>query len=1041
MLKGGLPPTIVIAMYQSDLVTGISQNYGFLSAIVAVVAQCLLPRARFTKIMIFSLSALCVSASICCLGIYCVVKAREHTTAPGKPAGGYNASACAVAAIWFLFAIWLVNSIRAFRPIELQAPASTFSMFIAITMTRAGVITSLSSGLQGIKSLLLAFLIGFAISTGVSIFILPTTSRSTFFHSIRGYPTIVKEILDSQIAFVKCSEDEGPWQLTRRSTIARQRTNSVHKLRGIRKKKDNKQKEPTESESKATQLKNGIRNLSSIHSSARAELYFAKQEIAWGRLTAEDLETLFSLLRSILLPLSGIAMLPEVFRKLTKTVEAADVDEVRVTDYGYRPVVGGRPALMPSESQYEIPEITEHFVQPLCERLETASGLVEAGFQHAFITLKLIKSPKSRGTTSGSRDEETPGEKSMPGNPHFVTEFEQKLNNYFALRKHLPEKWATLTAFAPFHERGSIAQEPRTIQKEFFVLLFIGHLQDILLQAVLDLVYFAESKVADGTIKSKRLQFPKREYVKQWFFASDPEEKDDGGNKEEDTTSKRKQETDNHYFKDQDPLKSRYPDPEHMPPTNTWQRIGCGIRAISHFLSSEQSSFGVRVAIAAFCAVILAYLPQTQAFFFRVRAIWVVIVILIAMNPTSGNSLFGLMGRFIATILSTILALAVWYVVNGKTAGVIVLTYVANCLQYYPYIRNPRFIPPTIIGVITFNLIIAFELLSRKLGIEKVESSGLPYYPVYLFGPYRCVAVIVACAISYFWVVFPSPTSAGSRVRKTLGRSLFVLANFYSCMHTSIEVWINQEQGDINDNQSPGQLLDRARTKLLAEEMALLKSLTMFSDFTRYEPPIGGRFPKETYDNIISAIQAILTSMDLMALATRNLERMSGYIPATDVVDDSSPGARRKPSRSTASRHQIAEGERWIQHLAEAANSPEFRSGVITSVLYHLSAAVTNCLCLPPYLAPPHPFPLARRLRHINEDLLKFKNVENPSFAAIIAIEVLSSMVSSNLKTLMSDVKRLVGELNFDVYVREHRRHVREERHSSDEADGSAKGD
>ncbi|EFQ98445.1 hypothetical protein MGYG_01473 [Nannizzia gypsea CBS 118893] len=1038
MLKGGLPPTIVIAMYQSNVVTGISQNYGFLSAIIAVVAQCLLPRARFTKIMLFSLSALCVSASICCLGVYCVIKAREHTTAPGKRAGGYNASACAVVAIWFLFAIWLVNSIRAFRPIELQAPASTFSMFIAITMTRAGVVVSLSSALQGIKSLLLAFLIGFAVSTGVSLFILPTTSRGTLFHSIRGYPAIVKEILDSQIAFVKCSEEEGPWQLTRRATIARRRTNTFPKPRGVKKKKANKEKELTESESKAAQLKNGIRDLSSIHSSVYAELYFAKQEIAWGRLTAEDLETLFSLLRSILLPLSGIAMLPEVFRKLTKTVEAADIAEVHVTDYGYRPVVGGRPPLMPSELQYEIPEITEHFVQPLCDRLETTSGLVEAGFQHAFITLRLTNPPKKHGASSGTRDEETPEEKSVPGNPHFVAGFEQRLNDYFALRKRLPEKWATLTAFAPFHERGSIAQEPRTIQKEFFVLLFISHLQDILLQAVLDLVYFAESKVADGTVKSKRLQFPKREYVKQWFFASDPEE--NGDDKKSNAPEKKKQETDSHRPKGQDPLKSRYPDPEHMPPTNIWQRIGRGIRAISHFLSSEQSSFGVRVAIASFCAVILAYLPQTQEFFFRMRAIWVVIVILIAMNPTSGNSLFGLMGRFIATILATILALVVWYVVYGKTAGVIVLTYVANCLQYYPYIKNPRFIPPTIIGVITFNLIIAFELLSRKLGIEKVESSGLPYYPVYLFGPYRCIAVIAACAISYFWVVFPSPTSAGSRVRKTLGRSLFVLANFYSCMHTSIEVWINQEQGDINDSQSPGQLLDRARTKLLAEEMALSKSLRVFSDFTRYEPPIGGRFPKETYDNIISAIQTILTSMDLMAFATRNLERMSGHSSATDAADNL-PNTRRRPSMSTTSRHQIVEGERWIQNLAEAANSPEFRSGVITSVLYHLSAAVTNSLCLPPYLAPPHPFPLARRLRYINEDLLRFRNVENPSFAAIIAIEVLSSMVSSNLKTLMSDVKRLVGELNFDVYVREHRRQVREERQHSGETDESAEGD
>ncbi|KAM5501380.1 hypothetical protein McanMca71_000111 [Microsporum canis] len=851
-------------------------------------------------------------------------------------------------------------------------------------MTRAGVIGSLSTGLEEIRRLLLAFLIGFATSAGVSLFILPTTSRSTFFHSIKDYPAIVKEILDAQVAFVKCSEDEGPWQITRRATIARRRTNTMPKSHKDKAKNDGKENESSESKSKATQLKSAIQNLSSIQSSASAELYFAKQEIAWGKLTAEDLETLFALLRSILLPLSGISMLPEVFRKLTKTVEAADLAEVPVNDYGYRPVVGGRPPLMPGESQYEMPEITEHFVHPLCDRLETAAGLVEAGFQHAFTTLQLIKPPKRHGASSNPQDEEAPEDKYVPGNPRFAAEFERKLDEYFALRKHLPEKWATLTAFAPFHARGSIAQEPRTIQKEFFVLLFIGHLQDILLQAVLELVYFADSKVADGSMKSKRLHFPKRESVKQWFFASDPEEKEN--EKDDNTAEKEKQKKDSHPLKGRDPLKSRYPDPEHMPPTNTWQRIGSGLRAVSHFLSSEQSLFGVRVAVAAFCSAILAYLQQTQSFFFQTRVIWVVIVTLIGMNPTSGNSLFGLMGRIIGTILATILALVV-------------------CLKYYPYLKNPRFIGPTIIGVITFNLIIASELLSRKLGVDKVEAAGLPYYPTYLFGPYRCVAVIAACAISFFWIIFPSPTSAGSRVRKKLGRSLFVLANFYSCMHTSIEVWINQEQGDINDSQSPGRLLDHARTKLLAEEMALLKSLRVFSDFTRYEPPIGGRFPKETYDNIISAIQAILTSMDLMALATRNLERMSGHCSTrstSPTINNHIPGTIRNRSMSTASRHQVAEGERWIQNLAKAANSPEFRSGVITSVLYHLSAAVTNCLCLPPYLAPPHPFPLARRLRNINEDLLKFKNVENPSFAAIIAIEVLSSMVSSNLKILMS---------------------------------------
>lgn len=37
-------------------------------------------------------------------------------------------------------------------------------------------------------------------------------------------------------------------------------------------------------------------------------------------------------------------------------------------------------------------------------------------------------------------------------------------------------------------------------------------------------------------------------------------------------------------------------DPEHLPATTTWERIGNGIRTIPHFLGSVESSFGVRVA-------------------------------------------------------------------------------------------------------------------------------------------------------------------------------------------------------------------------------------------------------------------------------------------------------------------------------------------------------------------------------------------------------------------------------------------------------------
>lgn len=68
--------------------------------------------------------------------------------------------------------------------------------------------------------------------------------------------------------------------------------------------------------------------------------------------------------------------------------------------------------------------------------------------------------------------------------------------------------------------------------------------------------------------------------------------------------------------------------------------------------------------------------------------------------------------------------------------------------------------------------------------------------------------------------------------------------------------------------------LSVVRRKLFKEEMGLLNTLRMHSHFTRYEPPIGGKFPKEPYNRVISKAQRLLTSMSLMVSITRNLERL-----------------------------------------------------------------------------------------------------------------------------------------------------------------------
>lgn len=57
------------------------------------------------------------------------------------------------------------------------------------------------------------------------------------------------------------------------------------------------------------------------------------------------------------------------------------------------------------------------------------------------------------------------------------------------------------------------------------------------------------------------------------------------------------------------------------------------------------------------------------------------IVIVIGMNPTSGQAMFGIVARIVATVVSLVLSLIVWYIVDGKTAGVIMFLYLTNVFE------------------------------------------------------------------------------------------------------------------------------------------------------------------------------------------------------------------------------------------------------------------------------------------------------------------------------------------------------------------------
>lgn len=85
--------------------------------------------------------------------------------------------------------------------------------------------------------------------------------------------------------------------------------------------------------------------------------------------------------------------------------------------------------------------------------------------------------------------------------------------------------------------------------------------------------------------------------------------------------------------------------------------------------------------------------------------------------------------------------------------------------------------------------------------------------------------------VAFIWTFFPYPLTARSKLRHDLGASLYLLANFYSCVHTTVGMRLNGSEGDLKDKSSPGYRLNKARTTVFSQELALLNGLREHSRY------------------------------------------------------------------------------------------------------------------------------------------------------------------------------------------------------------------
>ena len=983
MFKGALPPTIALAAMTSPTWANKYTTLGYLVAIMATLGMCIMPRAKFLQTMIMNICGVCLGAALALLEMRCVTSARQHTSQPsatttgssgGQEAVRYNAAAATSSAVWLFFTIYISNVIRAKRP-QLQFPIIIYSIFTIVASTYAQSFPTMDVSEKFVKRLLETFLTGFGIAAGVSLFVFPMTSRMIVEKQIAGFCGLLKGTLAAQMKYLATvSEARRAAEAGKMEpTVEQEKSNANQHHIHLHKKTHKETSDASKAQAKA--LKGSLFQISALFGKIHIEVGFAKKEMAYGYLGPDHYHKIIELSRATLLPILGMTSFIDILQSC-KELSAADkaIIESEETSQAVRRLEHDEweEVMALSHGQYDL------LVHKMMD-----------GLTHAIYVLKLAKPPKKK-----SKDVEA-NEEIQPGHVQWTATFEKKIDDFNQHRRRTLANWCGskgITLPTSFWDNPSShyslkqhfgnqdSVRSRANQQQLYLMLYVDYLTWSVGSSILDFCRYADSLVEDGTLTKKRIIIPAWWRIKKWAqtalkSADTSEEGVDGA------------EVGSANVYAGDAFQSKK-DPEHLPPTTLYEKVTHYLRAIPKFFASDESAFGFRVAVATMSLAILAFLRMTTHFFTEQRGIWAVIMTAISMAAHTGLGVWGYLCRIIGTAIAMLASMAIWYMCDEKIPAVMPVLYLYLVLGFWFILKQPRFVVVGIISIITCILVLGYQIQIHTIGLKVGTSNGQPFYPTYELAPYRLGAVCAGLGVAFFWTFFPYPVTTHSTLRKNLGTTMYLIANYYSCVHTTVEMRMKDgHDADEKREGSPANRLLKARQKVFSKCVIMLNQLREQSDFTKIEPKFGGKFPKATYDQLIGHLQNIFNYMSLVVYSSR-----------TFLADN-------------------PENEEWVRDFRKFVSQINLTSHDMTSTLCLLSAAVRNGTPIPPYLKVPHPYDLADKMEAVDPELLSTKHVSEPCYASFAVLEIASTLVTEEIRHAIKLVQDLVGEVDFSFHI------------------------
>jgi hypothetical protein len=294
------------------------------------------------------------------------------------------------------------------------------------------------------------------------------------------------------------------------------------------------------------------------------------------------------------------------------------------------------------------------------------------------------------------------------------------------------------------------------------------------------------------------------------------------------------------------------------------------------------------------------------------------------------------------------------------------------------------------------------------IGLKLATATGQPHYPMYKIAPWRLLTVAGGVVVGYIWTIFPVPITEGSVLRRDLGTSLFLLANYVSSTTSTVEQRIKDKEGDMSVTTSQGRRLQKMRQKVLQKQLALLNSMRQNLAFMAWEPRFGGDFPKENMavDHQRSSEVRNEDKISLAKIEGLILNSVVNYLTVITYVSEAITNARLGKNSSE-----------WLSQYSQSRSESNRKSHELITILSLLSASLKNKQPLPPFLKPPGHFNLFEQNMGSDPNILGLDNINEPGFRAFAVIEVAHVCLVDLVSNIVKHVRNLVGEVDFSYQV------------------------